>query len=58
MRSAFINQDPVKEIRRHVGFFLVGMDKHAWSVYMNGKTTGINTDGFSEIKQIKTTHSF
>ena len=29
---------------------LVGMDRHRWSICTNAKTTGINTDGFSEKK--------
>ena len=31
--------------------YLVAMDRHWWSVYMNAKTLDINTDGFSEIKK-------
>ena len=30
--------------------FMIGMDRHRWSVYMNAKTIGIYTVGFSEIK--------
>ena len=40
-----------KETKRHFRFFLLGMDRYRWSVYMDAKTIYINADRLSDIKK-------